>query len=179
MLQLLDLLLRPENGLFELSQLLGDEPLGVYQGLLAEVVRRERSALEGRLGDLDVEAEDLVEADSEGGNLSAFPLFLFEAGDLLFSRMGQPPKVVQLLVVPLPEDPAVGKDQGRRFGQSPLDLLPQILQGIDLLEGTFEKRAFGLVRPGGEGGKGVEGGGQSGQVPRRGGLGRELRRESV
>ena len=47
------------------------------------------------------------------------------------------------------------------------------------MEGTLEEKAFCLFRPGGEGGKGVKGGGQSGQIPRRGGLGGELRRQPI
>ena len=65
----------------ELLELGRDVALGVLDRLLADVVGRDLAALRLGVGDLDVVAEDLVEADLQAGDPRAADLLGLEPGD--------------------------------------------------------------------------------------------------
>src|SRR3989304_5001902 len=67
----------------------GDEALRVGQGLLADVVGRDQ--LEVGLADLDVVAEDFVEAHPQGFDPGARSFRRFEVGDPAFPLARRPP----------------------------------------------------------------------------------------
>ena len=96
-LQLLRLLVGREDLLLILLQLGRDVTLGVLHRLLADVLRGDLLAM--RVGDLDVVAENLVEADLERGNAGPLALFGLVAGDPLLAAVGQFAQGVQRLVV--------------------------------------------------------------------------------
>ena len=78
-LQVQDLLFRAQDLLLVLLQLRRDEPLGVGQRLLADIVLRH--VREIRLGDLDIVAEDPVVAHLERIDAGPLPLALLDGRD--------------------------------------------------------------------------------------------------
>ena len=93
-LQLLRLLVGREHLFFVFLQLRRDVPLGVLDRLLADVFGGNLLAV--GVGDLDVVAEHLVEADLEIRNAGPLGLLGLIAGDPLLAAAGQFAQVVEL-----------------------------------------------------------------------------------
>src|SRR5260370_10927478 len=75
-------------------QLCTSEALGVDEGLLALVVAGRE--MQVRLGDLDVVAENLVEADFERSDVGALALALFHRGDDLLAVLAEIAQLVEV-----------------------------------------------------------------------------------
>ena len=108
-LQLLRLLVGREHLLLVFLQLGRDVALGVLHRLLADVLRGDLLAV--RVGDLDVVAEDLVEADLERGDARPLALLGLIAGDPLLAAVGQFAEGVQRRVVAVADEAAVAAGQ--------------------------------------------------------------------
>ena len=114
----------------------GDVAFGVLDGLLADVVGRDLGAL--GVGDLDVVAEDLVEADLEAGDAGAPDLFGLEAGDPGLAAAGGFAELVE-------ERWSSRRERGRRrggrgagrrqgFGDGCADFRAEFEAGFEFLE---------------------------------------------
>ncbi len=93
-LQVLGLLVGRQHLLFVLLQFRRDVAFGVLERLLADVVGGHVVAV--GVGDLDVVAEDLVEADLQVGDAGPFDLLRLVAGDPLLAAGRQLAELVQL-----------------------------------------------------------------------------------
>ena len=93
-----------EDLVFQVLQLLGDVPLPVHQGLLADVGVR-HLVLEG-VGHLDVIAEDLVVADLQGPDAGALLLLGLDLRQDALAAVHDVPQAVHLLVVAVPDEAA-------------------------------------------------------------------------
>ena len=103
-------LFRGENFFFVLFELWGDVALGVFDGLLADVVVGDFVAV--RVSDFDVVAEDFVEADFEGGDAGAGDFVGLIAGDPLFAAGGQIAEVIEVWVEARADEAAFASLQG-------------------------------------------------------------------
>ena len=95
---------------FQFFQLRRGEPFGVHQRLLALVVRR--SKVQIGLRDLDVVAEDAVEADLERGDAGALAFAGFDLGQQLFAVLAEVAEFVELGVVARPDQSALVQKTG-------------------------------------------------------------------
>ena len=102
--------------LLVLLQLGRDVALGVLERLLADVVGRDLASAVG-VGDLDVVAEDLVEADLQAGDAGAADLLGLEAGDPLLAAAGDLAQLVELGVVAVADQAAFLGGQRRVVDQ--------------------------------------------------------------
>src|SRR5690606_8083496 len=82
--------------LFELRR---DVSLRIDERLLADVVVRD--LILARVGDLEVVAEDLVEADLEGRDAGSLRLFLLHTDQPVFAGACDTPELVELFVEPI------------------------------------------------------------------------------
>ena len=119
-LQLLGLLVGREDLLLVLLQLRRDVALGVLDRLLADVVGGDLLAV--GVGDLDVVAEDLVEADLQVGNAGPLGLLGLVAGDPLLAAVGQFAQVVESAREAVADEPAVAARQRAVVGQRGVEL---------------------------------------------------------
>ena len=108
-----------EDFAFHLLQLRGDEPLAVGDGLLADVMRGH--FVEVGPGDLDVVAEDGIEADLERADAGAFDFLLLQPGDPFLAFAGAAAEVVQIGVEALSDQTAFLHGEGRFIHDGPRD----------------------------------------------------------
>ena len=119
-LPLQNALVGTQDLLFVLLQLGGDEALPAGDGLLAHVVRGHHG--EVRLADLDVIAEDPIEADLEGGDTRTGALALLDGRDGGAAAPADLAQLVELRVDSVADHPALAH-RGRRSVDEPrLDL---------------------------------------------------------
>ena len=109
-----DLLFGGEDFALVLLQLGRGEALGVDQRLLALVVGG--GQMQVGLGDFDVVAEDVVEADLERLDAGAGALAGFDLGDELAAVLAEVAQFVELGVVAGADGAAVGEVDGRLVG---------------------------------------------------------------
>ena len=100
-------LLRGQDLYFELFEFGRREALGVHQRLLALVVGGD--GLGVGLGDLEVVAEDGVEAHLERADAGAFALALFDGGDALAAGRREAADGIEILVNAFADGAAVGE----------------------------------------------------------------------
>ena len=117
-----------EHLLLPLLELGGEEALGSGEGLLPyEVLGNPR---EVGLGDFQVVAEGLVEADPKGRDPGVLPLPRLKAGDELLRAVAHFPKLVQLPVEALADHAALGQGCGcvlrDRLGHQRLHVLQRV-----------------------------------------------------
>ena len=114
-LQLLRLLVGRQDLLLVLLQLRRDVALGVLDRLLADVVGGDLLAV--GVGDLDVVAEDLVEADLQARDAGPLGLLGLVAGDPLLAAVGQLAQRVELGAEAVADEAAVAARQRAVVGQ--------------------------------------------------------------
>ena len=100
-----------ENLRFELLQLRRREPLGVHERLLALVIGGNERKV--RLRDLEVIAENVVEAHFERGDAGARALAGFDPGDQLLRRTAERAQLVERGVKALANQIAFAERRGR------------------------------------------------------------------
>ena len=120
----------PQNAVFQFFQLLGDVPLPIGQGLLADVVLRHLVLV--AVGHLDVVAEHPVVACFQLGDAGAFPLPGLHGGNQLPASVHVPLHLVQLGVVALPDDSSLPDGEGRVVHDGGIDELGDVLQAVQL-----------------------------------------------
>ena len=92
----------PQDPGLVILEVRGDEALGVYQGLLADVVGRHQ--MQVGLGDLQIIAEDLVVAHLEAVDAGGAALLGLQFGDPVLAFPAEANEFVQLRVIALPDD---------------------------------------------------------------------------
>ena len=153
--------------MLQVLQLLGDVPLPVHQGLLADVGVR-HLVLEG-VGHLDVIPEHLVVADLQGADAGLFLLLGLDLRQDALAAVHDVPQAVHFLVVAVPDEAAFPDGEGRLVADGGADVgadLRQVLQ----LPGQLRQPAAGEGRqlfP--QGGQPLNGGPEGHQVPAAGG----------
>ena len=100
-----------EDGVLQVLQLLGDEPLAVGQGLLADVVGGDLVVVGA--ADLDVVAEDLVVAHLQALDAGLLPLPGLHLGDDPLAPRENLPEPVHLAVVAVPDEAPLPDGEGR------------------------------------------------------------------
>ena len=144
--QLVSPLLGTEDFFFVLLELRRDVPLGVLDRLLADVVARDARAAGVGLGvrDLDVIAEDLVEADLEAGYPRLADLLGLELGDPGLAAAGMAAKLVELGMITVADQAAFLDRQRRIVDQGGLDLgadlRAELQGGLELVEPLRDPR---------------------------------------
>lgn len=111
-LQLAGPLIRPQDGALHLLELIGHEPLGVGEGLLAHVSALRYLGVVG-LGDFDVVAEDVVVADFEGIDARGLAFARLQFREPVLAVAGSGAQLVQLGVVSVPYHAALLDGDGR------------------------------------------------------------------
>src|SRR5271157_4491537 len=101
-------------------------PLGVLDRLLANVVRGNLHALRLGVGDLDVIAKDLVEANLETRNAGAADLLGLVPGNPALAILRDRPQTVELGVVTRSDQASLLDDQRRILDQGGLDGRPDL-----------------------------------------------------
>jgi len=114
-----DPLLGVQDLVFMLLELGRQEPLRAEQRLPADVIGRDE--MEVGLGDVDRIAEIPVVADLERRDPRPLPFPLFDGGDDGFPRPGHGAQVVELRVVAVLDDSALGEQGGRLVQDRPID----------------------------------------------------------
>ena len=137
-------LLGVQHPFLQLLYLLGNVPLGIGQGLLADIMRR-HLILEG-IGNLDVIAEHPVIPDAQrpdaGGILFPFLYLRQDAPDILRKM----PSLIQLLIVPLPDDTAFFQRNITVRIDGRADEPGHILQGVYVLFNFPQQGALHLTQ---------------------------------
>ena len=110
-------------------ELLGDEPLAVHQGLLADIGVGHQVVI--GLGDLDVIPEHLVVAHLQVLDAGLFPLRLFDGGHHGLAVGHDVPEVVHVAIVARFDEAALPDGEGRLLHQRPGNVLPQVLEVVD------------------------------------------------
>ena len=128
-LQLLRFLVGREHLLLVFFQLGRDVALGVFYRLFADVFGRYLLAM--GVGDFDVVAENLVEADLERGNARPLALLGLIAGDPLLAAAGQLAQGVERLVVTVADEAAVAAGERAVVGQRRIEPAAEIGAKID------------------------------------------------
>ena len=153
--------------MFQILQFLCDEPLAVYQGLLADVGFR-HLLLKG-IGDLNIVAEHLVIADFQGADAGFFLLLGLHLRHNALAAFQDVPQAVHFFIEAIPDDAAFPDGKGRLVtdggGNVPADIVQRVQLG-----GQFGQTAVG--KPGKlflQVGQLFHGGAEGGQVPATGG----------
>ena len=123
-------LLGAEHARFVLLELGRDVALGGGQRLAPLVVGGDPGGV--GVGDLEVVAEDLVEPDLERGDAGAVPLALLERGDVLVAAVAERAQLVELAVVAVANDAAIGQELWRPLLEGPGELAAEIGKEIEL-----------------------------------------------
>ncbi len=175
--QLVDAFLRAEDFLLVFLQLGSDVALGVLESLLALVIARDSLAV--CMGDFDVVAKHLVEADFQAWDAGAADLVGLEAGDPLLAAAGDLVQFVQLRVVAAPDHAALLGADRRVVHQGGVQHLTQVRAKV--------KAAFQLGEERGAAGRQfrlepwhqAQGAADGAQVARRGPAGADTRRQPL
>ena len=122
-------LLRAQDAVLVLLELLGDEPFRVRHRLLADVFRR--CGRELGAGDFDVVAEDFVVADLERLDARALLFGGLEPGDPVAALRRGVAQFIQLGMIARADHAALADGRRRLVHHGPLDRLPQRRQGLD------------------------------------------------
>src|SRR5258708_39306073 len=85
------------------------------------------------LGDFNVVAEDVVEADFEGGDVSALALALFHGSDDLFAVLAEVAQLSELDVKAAADDAGIGGESGRIVGEGTFPDFAAIGELVDLV----------------------------------------------
>ena len=136
-------LVRRQDAAFEVLQFRSGEPLCVHQRLLALIVARDAAKI--RLGDLDVVAEDRVEAHFERRDAGAGALALLDAGDRLAPGVADGAKVVQFCVHPGLDDSAIGQREWRLGNDGGLDPALDVFQSVETFPAASPERGVERV----------------------------------
>ena len=94
-LHLLDTVAGVENHGLVFFKLRREEPLAIDEGLLADIFLRH--LLEVGIGDLDVVAENVIEAHFQALDAGSLSLFKLQSGEVLFGAAGDLTQFIQLL----------------------------------------------------------------------------------
>ena len=135
-------LLRAENLVLQLLELLGDEALGVGQRLLAGVAVG-HLVVKG-LGDLDVIAEDPVVADLQVLDAGLLALLLLHPGKVFPAVFRNVAQLVQLGAVPLLDHAAVLDGDGRVGIDGPAQHVHKLIHGIQRVQRLPDQRGAEL-----------------------------------
>ena len=125
-----DALVGGENFALVFLQLGRGEALGIHQRLLALVVRGREMQI--GLRNLDVVAEDLVEANLQRGDAGAFALALFHRGDDLLAVLAEVAQFVEFGVVTAADHARVGGERRRLVGDGAFEPLAHVGKFVDL-----------------------------------------------
>ncbi len=136
-----DLLVRGECRLLVLLERGRDEPLGVDEGLFANVVPRDFTQV--RLRHLDVVPEYFVVAHLERGDAGPFALGSLEAGDVFFGLGGTVAEVVEVRPKAAAYYAAFGQRRGWVVGDGVLYKFDQVGHVDEVIRHAREKRALG------------------------------------
>ena len=133
-------LLCMKDGLLVPLQLLVDVPLRVDQGLLPDIVRGNQMGV--RLRDLDVIPEDVVETYLEGVDTCPLPFFLLQGGNPLPAVPHDRDQVIQLRIIPLPDDPPLADRERRIIHDRAFDQPPEVRHLVDSVTDRPQERGF-------------------------------------
>ena len=142
-LELVQLLLRTEDLILKLLELLRRVALRARQRLLPDIVRR-HEVLEA-VRHLDTVAEDTVKLHLQGLDPRALPLPLLELREPLLTVQLRLHVAVRLRVVALPDDAAIAARYRRILHDRLIDPLVELLHLVDALIDFLHKR--GLEEP--------------------------------
>ena len=137
-LELVQLLLRTEDLILQLLELLRRVALRARQGLLPDIVRR-HEVLEA-VRHLDAVAEDTVKLHLQGLDPRALPLPLLELREPLLTVQLRLHVAVRLRVVALPDDAAIAARYRRILHDRLVDALVELLHLVDALIDRLHKR---------------------------------------
>ena len=126
-----------QDAVLQVFQLLGNVAFPVGQRLFANVVLGYLIFI--GVGDLDVIAEHPIVAGFQLGNAGALLLPGLHRGDKLFAAVHIPLDLVQLGVVPLPDDAPFSDGKGRLLHDGRVDELGHVLQPVDLVVEVFQQ----------------------------------------
>src|SRR5688572_33118253 len=97
--------------------------------------------MEVRLRNLDVIAEDAIEANLERADAGALPLALFHLGDHLPSRSAVRAELIKAGIDAVARKPAIAGERRRFVDQRAVDVVPQIGQLVERSgERTHQRR---------------------------------------
>ena len=136
------LVVRAENAVLELLQLLRDVALAVCKRLLADVMLR-RFVLEG-VRDLKVIAENAVEADAQLRDAGRRALPRLQLGNQLLAVRHVALYSVERIVVSLPDNAALTDRVRRLLDDRLVDQCADVLERVDLLLDRLELRRLAL-----------------------------------
>src|SRR5258707_3711092 len=140
-----DALVGGEDFALVFFQLWRSETLGVDQGLLALVISGRE--MQVGLGNFDVVAENMVEADFKRSDVGALALALFHGGDNLLAVLAEVAQLVELGVEAAADDAGIGGESGRLVGEGGFKDLAHIGEFVDLVvEAAEEGAAAGRPR---------------------------------
>ena len=128
-------ILCPQNGSFQLFELLGNIALAVGKGLLPDVVLRHLPLI--GLGNFNIVAEHPVIAHLELGNAGFLPLRRLNAGKVALTAGHDIPQLVHAFIVAVPDHAALSHRKRRIIHNGAAELAAKILQGIQLLRQRF------------------------------------------
>src|SRR5258707_10859700 len=134
-----DALVGGENFALVFLQFGRSEALGVDEGLLALVIVGGK--MQVGLGDFNVVAEDVVEADFEGGDVGALALALFHGSDDLFAVLAEVAQLVELAVEAAADDAGIGGESGWIVGEGTFKDFADIGEFVDFVVEVPEKLA--------------------------------------
>ena len=176
-LALHDQLVGAQHAVLVLLQLGRDEALAAGDRLLAHVVGRHQPQV--RAADLDVVAEDAVEAHLERADPGARALPLLDRGDRLAAAAARRAQLVELRIDSVPDEAAFAQQPGRVGDQRALDLGGDVERRIELLQLQPHERRQALGERLAGGGQGLERGRERHQVARAGGPERDAPEDAV
>ena len=137
-----DQLVGAQHAVLVLLELGGDEALAARDRLLAHVVGRHQRQV--RLADLDVVAEDAVEADLERGDAGAGALALLDGRDRLAPAAARAPQLVELRVDAVLHEAALAQERRRVGHERALDLGGEVERRVELLQAAAHERRQAL-----------------------------------
>ena len=161
-LPLQDPLVGPEHLVLVLLQLGGDEALPARDGLFAYVIRGDEA--EVGPADLDVVAEDAVEADLQGCDAGLGPLALLDGGDRGAAAAASGPEIVQLGVHAVAHEASLAEGWGGRVHERGFDGLRDPHGRVEILEKGPHEGSEELRQEVGDARRGAEGGREGGEV---------------
>ena len=172
-----DQLVRAQHAVLVLLELGRDEALAAGDRLLAHVVGRHQRQV--RAADLDVVAEDAVEADLERGDPGARPLALLDRRDRLAPAPARVPQLVELRVDAVAHEAALAHERGRVGHERPLDVRGEVERRVELLEAAPHQRGQALAERLRGRGQGLERRAERHQVARAGRAERDPAEDAV
>ena len=176
-LALQDQLVGAQHAVLVLLQLGRDEALAARDRLLAHVVGRHERQV--RAADLDVVAEDAVEAHLERADPGARALALLDRGDRLAPAAARPAQLVELGVDPVAHEAALAHEPGRLGHERALDLRGHVERRVEVLELQAHERRQALRERLRRGGQRLQRDGERHQVARPGGAERDAAEDAV